>query len=128
MAPDAGGAVATQDLPQGAARRFIESLPVDVRTSLTERQHDALVAAAKCFSGSRHAADIRLSIPLFAKRYYLVLLGGEERRSKDRLSEERGRFPLATLGNLLCLSLIGLFSTFFGGFLFTLVLIWYLSL
>ena len=128
MAPDAGGAVATQDLAHGPARRFIESLPVDVRSSLTERQRDALATAAKSFAGSRHATDIRLSIPLFTKRYYLVLLGGEERRSRMRLAEDRGRFPLATAGNLVCLSLLGLFSTFAGGFLFTLLLVWYLSL
>ncbi len=128
MAPDAGGAVATQDLTEGPARRFIEALPVDVRAGLSERQRDAIAETAKAFAGSRHATDIRLSIPLFTKRYYLVLLGGEERRSSERRAAERGRFPVATLGNLLCLSMLGAFSTLFGGFLFTLVLVWYLSL
>lgn len=128
MAPDAGGAVATQDLAQGPARRFFEALPADVRTGLTERQRDAILATAKDFTGSHHATDIRLSIPLFTKRYYLVLLGGEERRSKARRAEERDRFPLATAGNLLCLSMLGAASTFVGGFFFTLMLVWYLSL
>ena len=127
MAPDAGGAVATQDLAEGSARRFFDSLPVDVRASLTEHQRDALTTAAEQFNGSHHATDIRLSIPFFFKRYYLVLLGGEERRGKARLAAERGRHPLATLGNLLCLMLLGVFSTFVGGLIFTLLLVWYLS-
>lgn len=128
MAPDAGGAVATPELLSGPARRLIDSLPVDVRGSLTERQHDALAAAAHVIGGSRHATDIRLSFPFFKKRYYLVLLGGEERRSDERRAAERGRFPVATLANLAFLLTLGIFSTFIGGFLFTLLLVWYLSL
>ena len=46
MAPDAGGAVATQDLTEGPARRFIEALPVDVRAGLSERQRDAIAETA----------------------------------------------------------------------------------
>ena len=128
MAPDAGGAVATQDLDEGPARRFFNSLPVDVRTGLTERQQSAILEAAESFSGTNHTTDIRLSIPILNKRYYLVLLGGEERRSKTRRAEERGRFPLATSGNLVFLSMLALFSTFIGGFLFTTLMVWYLSL
>ena len=124
MAPDAGGAIATQAPATGAARRFFDSLPSDVRASLTERQQDALLSAAKAFSGSSHSTDIRLSIPFLFKRYYLVLLGGEERRSKQRLAEERGRFPVATIGNLAFMLAIGASSTFIGGFFFTVILIW----
>lgn len=129
---DSGGAATTDESEQAAAERlaarFFEAVPEEVRRGLTGPQREALSEAAKSLSWSRHATDIRLSIPFFAKRYYLVLLGGEERRSRDRLVRDRVKHPFGTLTNFLFLSLLGVCCTFVGGFFFTLILIWYLSL
>lgn len=114
--------------PSRAAERLLAALPAGVRDGLSAEQRDALLAAARELAWSKHATDIRLSIPFIGKRYYLVLLGGEERRDAARLRRERGKHPLATLTNIVFLGLFSTCCTFFGGFLFTLVLIWYLSL
>ena len=112
----------------GLAQRLLEALPVEVRGSLNEEQREALVAAARTQGWSNHSTDIRLSIPFLGRRYYLVLLGGEERRNKARLASERNKYPLRTLTNVLFLTLFSVCCTFVGGFFFTLILIWYLSL
>lgn len=54
-----------------------------------------------------HPIDVRLSIPLFGKKQaYVVLLGGMERRHRDRLERESGLYPLLTLGNVLALAAV----------------------
>ena len=65
-----------------------------------------------------HPVDIRVSLPLPFGRYYLTLVAGPERRSAERLVAERGRRPMATMGNFLflfasalginCLAVLGL--------------------
>ena len=57
---------------------------------------------------SDHPINVRVSIPLLFGRYYLTIVGGKERRSPTRLKEERRKHPLATTGNLIFLSLVGL--------------------
>ena len=39
--------------------------------------------------GSDHPIDIRFTLPALFGRYYLTIVGGKERRSTDRLEEER---------------------------------------
>lgn len=55
----------------------------------------------------RHAINIRLSIPLFFGRYYVTLVAGKERRSAARRSEERGKHPLRTTGNVIFFLVLG---------------------
>lgn len=127
MAPDASSVPIEKDIPPGLAQRLLEGMPAEVRASLTDLQRDALVASANECGWARHPADLRLSIPLFFKRYYLVLLAGEERRSKDRLAIERKRYPIATIANLGLMVVLGGCATLLGGMLFTPLLAWYLS-
>ena len=49
---------------------------------------------------STHAVNVRLSIPLGSRRYYLTLVGGRERRNPTRRAEDRQRYPLRTAANL----------------------------
>ncbi len=49
---------------------------------------------------SDHPINIRLSIPLLIKRYYVTIVVGEERRTPERLSTERRKHPLVSRGNL----------------------------
>ena len=51
--------------------------------------------------------DIRVSIPLLSRRYYLTILSGPERRSQKRLQEEREKHPLVTRANVIFLFSIG---------------------
>jgi hypothetical protein len=54
-----------------------------------------------------HRVNIRLSLPTPWGRVYLLALAGRERRGADRRRWERERHPLATLGNLVVMLLLG---------------------
>ncbi len=54
-----------------------------------------------------HPVNLRLSIPLLFKRYYVTIVAGEERRRHERLSAERRKHPLVTRGNLAFFALVG---------------------
>ena len=54
-----------------------------------------------------HPLDIRVSIPLFSRHYYLTILSGPERRSARRLQEDRKRHPLTTKVNMIFLFSVG---------------------
>jgi len=56
---------------------------------------------------SDHPINIRLSIPLLIKRYYVTIVVGEERRTPERLSVERRKHPLVSRGNLVFFTLLG---------------------
>ena len=127
MAPDSGGLPTVREAPTGLAKRFFEALRPEIRDGLTDQQRDALIAAAQDLGWNRHPTDIRVSVPFFKKRFYLVFLAGEERRDRARVRAERESRPLGTAANLMLLGLLSVASTFVGGFLFTLILISYLS-
>ena len=46
-----------------------------------------------------HPVNIRFTIPLLFRSYYVTVLIGPERRSKERRVIERRNHPLFTLGN-----------------------------
>ena len=48
----------------------------------------------------RHPVDIRFSLPFFGGRFYITVLSGPERRSAERRSAERHRYPLRTAANV----------------------------
>ena len=50
--------------------------------------------------GNEHAINIRLSIPRFFTRYYVTIVAGKERRSRERRVQERQKHPLTGFGNL----------------------------
>ncbi len=61
--------------------------------------------------------NIRLTIPLLFRSYYVTIVVGPERRSKERRASERQKHPLFTLGNVIVYFLAG---AGWGLFLFTL--------
>ncbi len=56
---------------------------------------------------SDHPINLRLSIPLLFKRYYVTIVAGEEHRGSERLSAERRKHPLVSRGNLVFFTLLG---------------------
>lgn len=74
---------ARQDELPPAARR----IPPDVLAALTPAQRERLILAVTPHPGT-HRFDLRASIPLLGRRYYITLLAGPERRSQDRLARE----------------------------------------
>ena len=47
-----------------------------------------------------HPVNIRFTVPLLFRSYYITVLIGPERRSKERRAIERQKHPLLTLGNV----------------------------
>ena len=75
-------------------RQIVERLPPTV--AFSNEQTEALKEALIDLNWKRHVVDIRLS----TLGFYLILLGGTERRSQKRLATERGAQLLLTPANL----------------------------
>lgn len=56
---------------------------------------------------SDHPINLRLTVPLLFKRYYVTIVAGEERRSPERRVEERQKHPIRTTGNVIVLFATG---------------------
>lgn len=82
--------------------RLLERMPPAIAHSFTEEQLAAFQAAMS--PPHRHKIDLRLSIPLLHKRFYLICLAGPERRSRSRRLRERT--PLWTPANVMFLGLL----------------------
>ncbi len=80
-------------------RRLLANMPEDVGNSLTDLQLTMIEQALEGGRWKAHPVDLRLSIPLPWRRFYLVLLAGPERRSAERRRGERTKRPLRTLAN-----------------------------
>jgi len=101
---------------------LLANLPDEVVKSFTPAQRAALWNAAKPVSWRHHPINIRLSFPFFGRRHFITIVGGNERRSLERVSRERSRHPIRTAGNLLFM--LGVGGTFYlfavlGIFLFS---------
>ncbi|MCH9019960.1 MAG: hypothetical protein IIA73_06315 [Proteobacteria bacterium] len=94
--------------------RFLARIPRDIAQSFSDAQLEAIVAAFGTRRWRDHPIDIRLTIPLVGRAYYLVVLAGAERRSRRRRRAERIAHPFVTLGNAIFA------AVFFTGVLFSL--------
>ncbi|BAY99264.1 hypothetical protein NIES37_32430 [Tolypothrix tenuis PCC 7101] len=82
-----------------------------VANSFTTEQLAAIQRGLGSSSWNRHSLDIRVSVPIPGLRFYLVLLGGSERRSQKRLRYEKGLYPFWTIKNILFLiAILGIIS------------------
>lgn len=75
-------------------------LPPWVMDTLTPEQKEAIHHAVTDGAWGRHPINIRLSIPLLSRRFYLTVVGGEDKRGADRRAIDRNRYPLRTLANI----------------------------
>ncbi len=129
MAPDTAVLTdaAAEEESGGLFTTLFNQLPQRLRESFSAEQKAALREAAVRCTWGKHPTDVRLTIPLFSKRYYVVLLAGEERRSRERIRAERRQRPLATGGNIALLVGLVTAGTIFGSLIWTLLFIWFLS-
>jgi hypothetical protein len=89
--------------------RLLEKMPQDVADSFTEAQLAAIERALEERPTGKPRVDLRLSIPLFQRRRFLVLLAGSEGRSPDRRRLDRSKHPLWTFANVSTLMFSSLF-------------------
>jgi len=80
--------------PDPFLAQFFGRIPKDVASSFTDAQLDAVKRAFGARNWGAHRIDVRFSIPLPWRRYYVVFLCGPERRDPERLHLERILRPL----------------------------------
>lgn len=89
--------------PAGPVADLFKRMPRDVAATFTTEQ---LAALDRALAPSRHAVDIRLSLPSPGGRRYVVLLAGRERRPHARLATYRRSHPLRTLSNIVLFAVL----------------------
>ena len=95
--------------------RFLGYIPEEIRSTLTTRQIDAIRDAAQKHWRA-HPVNIRLSLPLLFRRYYMTLVAGTEQRNRQRRHSERHLHPLRTIANVLFIGVSAaiIYSIVFG--------------
>jgi len=78
---------------------------------INPEQKEAIHIAASDASWNRPPINVRLRFPFFARRYYVTIVGGEERRSIERRAHERHHYPLRTMAN--AFFFLGVLSLFY---------------
>ena len=102
-------AVSPTDDGPSFCRWLLANVPQDVAASFTASQLAAIESALENRSRRRLPLDIRVSVPFFRRRFFLVFLGGSEGRSPERLKRERVKHALWTFTNVCTLVFLVLF-------------------
>lgn len=97
-APPAGG---NRDAGSAAASALFQRLPRWVAETLTPEQKDAIAKALHEPAWKSHPVNIRLSVPFLKRGFYLTVVGGGEKRGRERRAHDRDRHPLRTTANIL---------------------------
>lgn len=93
--------------------RFFSRISREAAESFTD---DQLLAVKQAFAdqvGRDHSIDIRMSVPLLFRRYYLVFISGPERRDQARRRRDRAARRMAKRTNvafMITMLLFGVFS------------------
>jgi len=72
----------------------------DVANSFTEAQLQELERVLSASASRRLPVDIRVTVPVLWRRYFITVLAGPERRSAERLKQERAKHALWTFTNV----------------------------
>ena len=81
---------------EGKFTRLIDDMPSDIRDSFSEAQREALNEAMSTRTWRHQSVDIRLSLSLFSRRYFMTVVAGREQRPRVRHKAERVFHPLGT--------------------------------
>ena len=88
-------------------------IPAEVTDALDEAQLERLrEAIAEARPWREHPVNIRVTLPLFARRMFITLIGGTDQRAPERRAQDRARHPLATGPNLVFMgvAVVGLYA------------------
>lgn len=89
-------------------QQFFSRISPTAAASFSDGQLDAIKQAFGARTPGAHAVDLRLSLPIGRRRFYLVLLAGRERRGRARIAVDRPARPLWTVANAVVLILFAL--------------------
>jgi len=82
------------------AHTLFERLPPWVVDSLSASQRAAIQETLAEPVWKVHPINIRFTLPLVDRRFYLTVVGGEDKRSAERRAHDRSKYPLRTLANI----------------------------
>lgn len=88
-------------------QNFFADIPPEMGNTFSDDQLNAVKQAFGARSWGSHPVDIRYSTPIPFLRFYLVLLAGRERRSRQRLRSQKNMYPLWTPGNIIAIAIFG---------------------
>lgn len=80
--------------------RLLGPMDREVANSFTEAQLQELERVLVASSSRRLPMDLRITLPVLRRRYFLTVLAGPERRSAERLKQERAKHRLWTFANV----------------------------
>lgn len=86
--------------------RLLGPMDREVALSFTDDQIRELERVLAAAPAKRLPVDIRITVPLFRRGFFITVLAGPERRSRERLREERGKHALWTFTNLCCFAFL----------------------
>ena len=86
--------------------RLLGPMDRDVANSFTEAQLQELERVLAASSSRRLPIDIRITLPVLRRRYFFTVLAGPERRSAERLKQERANHRLWTFAHVCCLAFL----------------------
>jgi len=79
---------------------LLDRIPQPIVESLTPDQYQAILDAAGEMPWDDHEVNIRLTLPLILRRFYITVVGGAEKRSIGRRTIDRHKYPLRTAANV----------------------------
>ncbi|MBI1986396.1 MAG: hypothetical protein HYS64_06930 [Rhodospirillales bacterium] len=79
---------------------LFERLPVWVVDTLTAEQKEAIHRVIEDPSWKRPPVNIRFTVPIIHKQFYVTVVSGEEKRSTERRHRDRHSYPLRTAANV----------------------------
>lgn len=101
--------------------RFFSRIPRHLVGSFSD---DQLLAIKQAFAESTprsHSLDLRLSLPLLMRRFYLVIIAGPERRERARRLRDRARrSPMRVINTAFSLAVLVIVLLAFLGALYIL--------
>ena len=102
------------------ANWLFERLPEWVMDTLSSEQKEAIQETLEIPGWKRPPVNIRFTVPFFKSKFYVTVVGGEEKRSAKRRAQERHNYPLRTVANVFFF--IGLGTLFYMLAVFVLAL------
>ena len=82
------------------ANWLFERLPAWVVDTLTAEQKEAIHKVIEDPSWKRPPVNIRFTVPIVHKQFYITVVSGEEKRSAERRHHDRHSYPLRTAANV----------------------------
>jgi hypothetical protein len=100
MAAENNALTAEKVAETAQANWLFERLPAWVVDTLTAEQKEAIHKVIEDPSWKRPPVNIRFTVPIIHKRFYVTVVSGEEKRSVERRRHDRHSYPLRTAANV----------------------------